>query len=768
VRLTHFPGRPPRPGEDANTTIISQTAVLGVGAKDDPLELAFADYIETIRRPLRIMLHYNSWYDLRQTEITNEAIISTFEAFRKNVLDPYGIAMTSVVPDDGYQEPQSIWVPRPAIFPDGLRTLRRELEARGTRLGLWLPFNGFNLDVEWGRRQGFETSDRGRYYCLVGPNYNAAIRAALERIIHEGNINYLKHDFNQLQCSAEGHGHLPDERHGHEANLDAQLELMALERRIQPDIFLNVTSYVWHSPWWLKHADTIWMNSSDYGYNKTWPQLSPREWDTSYRDVHFHHLYIRQRCLVPVSAMMTHGIIHGRYEPLGGPDETLREFADNVMMYYGRGVQLLEWYITPDLMTADRWDVLGRATRWAIRNRDTLEQSVFVGGDPAAGEPHGYAHFKDDRGILVLRNPDLAAQEIAVPFDKSTRYRGPSGQSFVGRVIYPHVEPLPDRYTSGRPIRLRLPGACVMAVELTRGKPSEPPHAPPAPLSGRAELSMSDNNQPVIEIEVPVPDEAMPRCDALFVARTTAAIPPAPATVTLDGNAAPLRQADGPTWRMQSVDLRAHRGRTARLRWTPDRNASVFSPPPTTVDVWLLADRPTEAVAPPDDALPPAIAQSFRRQAHRLAEGLALRRENPRHLPDAMLTDIQAAKLRVRVFDSNPEPRYRDKFIHLNGHKLANVPANTGPLSAWQEHVIDVTGPAMKSLKRSNELIVDNPVGDFFKIGGLALAVQLPDGAWVESLPHDAVYSSIRDWAHFEGTPFDQARSPAIPLEFPP
>ncbi|MBN1513331.1 MAG: hypothetical protein JXB13_15045 [Phycisphaerae bacterium] len=768
VRLAHFPGRPPRPGDDAETAVISKTAVLGVGAKGDPLELAFADYLDRIRRPSRIMLHYNSWYDFRGTEITNDAIVSTFDAFKKNVLDPYGISMTSMVPDDGYQEPKSIWVPRPALFPDGFRTLRQALEERGTRLGLWLPLNGFNLDVAWGREQGYETSDRGRFYCLVGPKYNAAIRAALERIIREGNINYFKHDFNQLQCSAEGHGHLPDERHGHEANLDAQLDLMAFERTLQPDIFLNVTSFVWHSPWWLIHADTVWMASSDYGYNKTWPQLSPREWDMSYRDVHFHNVYVRQRRLVPVSAMMTHGIIHGKYQPLGGAHETLREFADNVMMYYGRGVQLMEWYITPDMMTADRWDVLGRATRWAIQNRDVLEQSVFVGGDPAAGKPHGYAHFKGDRAILVLRNPDLAPQELSIPFDKTTRYRGRPGQSFTGRVIYPYVDPLPDRFTSGRPITVTLPGASVTAIERVPGEPSGPPHAPLAPLNGRAELSVSDNDQPVIDIEVPVPDEAMPRCDVLIVARTDNASPPAQATVTLDGDAVQPRQADGPTWRMQSVDLRAHRGQTAKLRWSPDRGASVFSAPPTSVDVWLLADRPIEAVSATDDSLPPAIAQVSRRQTRRLAEGLTLRRENPRRLPDAALADIRAAKLRIRVFDSNPEPRYRDKFIHLNGQRLAAVPANTGPLSAWQEHIIDVTGPALTALRRENELIVDNPVGDFFKIGGLALAVQLPDDSWVETVPHNTVYSSIREWAHFEGTPFDQARTPAIHLEFQP
>ena len=385
-------------------------------------------------------------------------------------------------------------MPRRNLYPEGFGPFARQLEANGTRLGLWIPFNGFKLNPEWGAARGFEKSDQGRFYCLNGANYNAEIRRVLSRLIAEGNVGYFKHDFNHLRCSAPGHGHLPDERHGHEANLDAELDLLAFERELQPDIHLNVTSYVWHSPWWLMYADTIWMAAGDFGYNTDWPQLSPREWAMSYRDAHFHKLYAERNTLVPLSAMMTHGLIHGRYQKLGGDEETLREWADYVVMYYGRGVQLMEWYITPEMMSPDRWGVLGQATRWAVKNREVLEKVVRVGGDPRRGEVYGYAHWNGDRGILVARNPDTFSRPLDVPIDKTVLYRGEPDRTFHGRVIYPYVERLSDTFVSGNAMRVNLPGSSVMVYEFgPQPWPGPEPVEEPAPPATGGRM-MRDRN----------------------------------------------------------------------------------------------------------------------------------------------------------------------------------------------------------------------------------------------------------------------------------
>ncbi len=618
VTLAHYPGLVKKQDEEGNWIIESKQSVFGTGLKGDPLELAFQDYIDAIRVRYRNLLHYNSWYDLQGNELTHENLVHSFMGFKENLLDPYELTMDSFVPDDGWQEPDSIWEVHEGRFPNGLAPLRDVLEANGSRLGIWMPFNGFNLNVNWGvEEKGYGKSDKGRYYCLAEPKYNAAIHDAVRRIILEGNLNYIKHDFNQLRCTAEGHGHLPDDRHGFEANLDAELELLAYERSLQRNIFLNVTSYVWHSPWWLQHADTIWMDTHDFGYDKTQPQLAPREWAMSFRDAHMYKVYNERRHLVPVSDMMTCGIIHGPHCKLGGDMETLREWSDYVVMFFGRGVQLQEYYITPDWLTPDRWEILGKATKWAVENRKLLEKTVMVGGDARKGEAYGYAHWKGEEGLLVLRNPDVREQTIDVPFDKTTHYRGENGRSYWGRVIYPYVEAIPAKFESGKPISMAVPGCSVMVVEMRPGNvPSAEPVEQLQPIEWSTDLRV-EQGRPVFRTTLQVPDEAMQRCD-LYLILTCGGKVQFPNVKMMDvqvnGEGVNTRMGWHETWFLQSVDLRDWAGKEVEVAVQPDEDQiRLFDENQFELNAWWVADREVESPHANNGTLPMAIGQNHRR-----------------------------------------------------------------------------------------------------------------------------------------------------------
>lgn len=765
VTLSHFPGLAKRQPATGQWVVESKTAVIGAGMKGDPLELAFSDYVDSIRLPSRNFLQYNSWYDWRGDELTISNLMGTFNGFKDHLLDPYGLKMDAFVPDDGWQNRESIWMPRANLYPEGFAPLRNALEAGGSRMGIWMPINGTNLNADWGAQQGYEKSNRGRFYCLVGPKYNAEIRRATKRVITQGNLAYYKHDFNTLRCTAEGHGHLPDDRHGHEANLDAELELLEYERQLQPGIFLNVTSSVWLSPWWLMHADSIWMCASDFGYDKTYPQLSPREWAMSYRDAHFHNVYARQRKLVPVSAMMTHGIIHGKRLRLGGKEETLRQWSDYVVMYYGRGVQLKELYVSPELLDDSWWQVLGEATRWAVDNHEVLKNVVMVGGSPRAGQAYGYVHWLEDTGIVCLRNPAPFEQAIRVPFDKSVRYRGETGRSFQGRMIYPYVRQMPDEFVSGSPMELPVPACSVIVFECSPGPPPTlaGPLGPVIAASGKAELTPSGTGQ--VTGSVTVPDEDMPRCDLYLIVRGTGT------GVDFDGilvNGAPAkaRRSAGEGWVLHAVDLRPFKGSQVTLKATlPGSGDTPFSSPDAEVGAWVVADRPWGSAAVPAEHLPYPISQGFRRKSASLVAPTTLeRRKASRRIKAHELEGIKAAKLRIRVFDVNGEPQYRDKHIILNGEKLERVPVNKGRLSAWQESVIDLAPEQLKLIRMKNTLELTNAGGDCYKFTGLTLAVQLADGKWVESSGDWTVRSSVGSWLHAEGKTFRGATSGPIGL----
>ncbi len=613
VRLYHFPGR---------KKFTTQRAVWGADVEKN-LADSFEAYLNRVRVKPRNFLQYNSWYDLRGTELAAETLIQRFEEFRKAFLVPYGLRFDAFAPDDGWQNPQSIWDVNRKILPQGYKPLADALAKAGSRVGLWMPLNGTNLDVGWGVKQGYEKSSHGDYYCLASQRYGSAIRKATEVRIRDANLSYYKHDFNWFRCGAKGHLHLPTPRHGFEANVDAQLDLLAYERKLQPGIFLNVTSGAWLSPWWLMNADAVWMGASDFGYDTHYPQSSPRQWAMSYRDQHLYKKYRVERVQCPLSALMTHGIIHGRRNRLGGPNETLREWSDYVVMYYGRGVMLKELYLTPSLLNAEWWDVVGRATQWAIHNAATMVHTRMVGREPRNGGVYGYVHWSARKGIVLLRNPAPADQTFDLTLAERPRRMGMPTAVWDIELVYPYRELLAAPLTAAKPVRLHVPGCSVAVWELVPASSPDPRprgvrvlaggrtcrgqdatasvKVTPGSISTVATSSASKpatqpsaGKPPQVTLRLALPSARLPRADMLLISRGANVLPIGPMSV--NGKPAAVQKAEGAGWQMLRVDCAAMTGEVTLT--APIAQTSVpfvFSAP--TLEAWLLAEVPLKVVA---------------------------------------------------------------------------------------------------------------------------------------------------------------------------
>ncbi len=768
--LKHYPGRA------LEKSWQSRTFVCGVAPAGLSVELAFDDYVQGIKRPSRSFLQYNSWYDVRNEEMTLETFRRKVEAFEEHLLEPYGLTMDSYQPDDGWQDPQSVWEPRKDIYPEGFRPLAELFQAHGSRMGLWMPLFGVKLDIDWAREQGYEVSNRGRSYCIAGPKSFEAMQRATRRHIQECNLAYYKHDFNALHCSAEGHGHLPTDRHGYEANMDAEIRLLAYERELKPDIFLNVTSSVWLSPWWLQHADTIWMCASDFGFDRTFPQLSPREWAMSYRDAHFHRVYIQQHNPTPLSALMTHGIIKGKRNRLGGKEETLREWADYVALYYGRGVLLKELYVSPELLDEDQWRALGTSTRWAVDNWRTLQYTKMFGGDPRKGQPYGYAHFSGTHGIIALRNPSYRAMTLRVPVDESTGYRGDHEGPFAVREIYPAHRGRSVKLTAGGKNEITLPPCSVALLELRpdAGWPTEtPPRAQVAEvigrMSGSAELEADAQGAAKLSISLPAMGAAHERLD-LYVILNGMGVKSQLVGATVNGEKTQARMAPGEDWVIYSYDLRARLDQAVEYQaGFAEPGDQPFATRDVRVEAWLVgkAGERTDADPFADEHLPWAIGQGCEGYSVQLLPATEVPRPEGPTITAEELANIKAAKLRMEVFDVNPEERYQPKHILLNGTVVAEVPANRGHRAAWQEQIIDLKGEQLGLVRMENTLVLTNAGGDCYKFRGLALAVQRKDGVWVETDASERVLSSVGGWLYTEGDLFEGNKSPEVRLALP-
>jgi len=195
-----------------------------------------------------------------------------------------------------------------------------------------------------------------------------------------------------------------------DSDFDAAINLIAELRAEQPDLFVNLTTGTYPSPFWLRYADSTWRGGDDHEFAGV--GTDRQRWIT-YRDGDTYGGVVRQGTLYPLNSLMLHGLIYARHAR-GLMTDPANDFTAEVRSYFGTGTQLQEMYVTPSLLTPGNWDDLAEAARWSRRNADALVDTHWVGGDPWRLEPYGWASWTPAKATLVLRNPKDVPQRIAV------------------------------------------------------------------------------------------------------------------------------------------------------------------------------------------------------------------------------------------------------------------------------------------------------------------------------------------------------------------
>ncbi|MCR4438760.1 MAG: alpha-galactosidase [candidate division KSB1 bacterium] len=429
-------------------------------------KLWFSRYLDDTRvAPLQPYLLYNSWYDVRAPEYTerpedvmNEAnVLRIIRDFQREMWQKRGIRLDAFVLDDGWDVYKSDWVVRPQEFPQGLKPISQALDSLGTDLGIWLgPIGGYShrdWRVGWMREHGYETV--GDQMCVAGTKYHALLKKRVVDFVKEHGVGYFKWDGIQFSCSETEHGH-PVGLYSRRATLEAVIDLCQSVRAARPEVFLNITSGTWLSPWWLKYANTIWMQGADYGYADV-PSISRRDAAMTYRDHVLFEDYGINDFWFPVANLMTHGIIKGNLQKLGGEDEPLDKFTNNVLLYFARGVTMWELYISPNLLSEGEWEALAQSVAWARDHFDLLVHTAMIGGHPGKREPYGYAHFAGSRGIVAVRNPFIEPKEIPIPLAPGLGIDDKAASLVVERV-YPTRHLCPQLYAAGATVHVPLQG----------------------------------------------------------------------------------------------------------------------------------------------------------------------------------------------------------------------------------------------------------------------------------------------------------------------
>jgi hypothetical protein len=376
---------------------VTYSAVFGA-AHNGQLRRDFLRYIELERaHPYRTFLHYNSWYDLGYFDRYNEqAALDVVHEFGEQLTRQRGVQLDSFLFDDGWDDTSTLWKFNPG-FPDGFTKVREMAGRYGAAPGIWLsPWGGYDKPKEQrlvsGRAQGYETNEGG--FALSGPKYYRYFRDTCLDLIEKYGINQFKFD---------GTGNANEVIAGSEfdSDFDAAIHLIGELRARKPELYVNLTTGTYASPFWLLYADSIWRGGDDHSFAGV--GTNRQRWIT-YRDSETYRWVVEDGPLFPLNALMLHGLIYARYAERLGVDPD-HDFADEVHDYFGTGTQLQEMYITPSLLSVQDWDVLAEAAKWSRENAETLKDSHWVGGDPALLEVYGFAAWSPAKAIVTLRNP---------------------------------------------------------------------------------------------------------------------------------------------------------------------------------------------------------------------------------------------------------------------------------------------------------------------------------------------------------------------------
>jgi hypothetical protein len=449
----------------------SRAAVVGITPAGQ-LRRAFLYYLERERaRRYQPFLHYNSWYDIAwgDRKMNEPQCLAVIEQFGRELVEQRQATLDAVVFDDGWDDNRTLWRFHPG-FPRGFTPLAKAAAERRTAVGVWLsPWGGYgqakNERMQYGKQEGFETNANG--FSLAGPKYYGRFRDVCAEMVEKYGVNYFKFDGIGASVSAAGAAQ-------YAADVDGLLRLTADLRQLRPDLFVNITTGTWPSPFWLGWCDSIWRSGNDMGFHGAG---SPRQRWITYRDMIVYRQVVGRGPLFPLSSLMTQGIAHAVLGPPAQLSDDLKEMADEMRSFFASGTQLQELYISPQRMTGPMWDLLAEGARWSRGNADVLCDVHWLGGDPGKAEVYGFAAWSPRQGMLALRNP--AAQAGAIEVEVGKAFELPHGAPRAYRLQSPWKSPAAAEITlrAGQPRRFDLAGFEVMVFDAA----PLPANASPAP-----------------------------------------------------------------------------------------------------------------------------------------------------------------------------------------------------------------------------------------------------------------------------------------------
>jgi hypothetical protein len=381
---------------------VTYSSVIGTTAPGQ-LRREFLGYVERERaHPYRTFLHYNSWYDF--SPFDEAQVLDAINAIGQQLHVKRGVTLDSFMLDDGWDD-HKIWGFN-AGFPRGFRPVQEATARYDSAPGVWLsPWGGYDKArkerLSYAKQEKFETNSQG--LALSGPVYYKRFHEVCLNMIRDYGVNQFKIDGTGSTAQT-----IPGSQFG--SDFEAAIALISDMRAAKPDLYVNLTTSTYPSPFWLRYADSTWRGGEDNDFAGV--GTARQQWIT-YRDAATFENIVERGPLYPLTSLMLHGLIYARLgEKLDSDPDN--DFPSEIRSYFGSGTQCQEMYLTHSLLSDSNWDALAEAAKWSRQNVDTLVDTHWVGGDPNLLEVYGWASWSPRKAILTLRNPSDRPQSFEI------------------------------------------------------------------------------------------------------------------------------------------------------------------------------------------------------------------------------------------------------------------------------------------------------------------------------------------------------------------
>lgn len=387
-------------------------------AKDNTVtevKKAFFEYLDTIRINSGPRFQFNTWYD-NFDKISSESVCELFAKINDGVQENDVPQFDAYTVDDGWWNYKADFWRFNKRFQNGLDEVKAKCDEIGSTLGLWLsPRGGYGKKpVKFAKR--LESADNGfinknvNEVCVAAPKYVEKLGDYLVEITDKYSLSYLKLDgFALAPCGGANHCHAIGGAENLYFVCDLYSRWIKLFEKIRnsgesgKSLYINMTSYMNLSPWWLQWVNSIWLqNSDDIGFAENLDEQSRLDSEITYRDSRYFDAFCTRSAQIPFGAVYNHEPIYGNKAGVNYTDE---EFEKYLYWNAVRGAGLNEFHLSPDMMSEGKWKAIKSAIQFHRDSFEIMKNGMFIGGNPEENNVYGFVGWNESEGIIALRNP---------------------------------------------------------------------------------------------------------------------------------------------------------------------------------------------------------------------------------------------------------------------------------------------------------------------------------------------------------------------------